>query len=211
MLWLHWHLLAESGKNPSTCPDPGKHLLQASSHLKKKGLLPLTALITQVRRQLICVDKQSTSTTHLRDHSPAPTTYLRRPPSCVDHSAAIHKKAVLIQPSRKSRPHPTQPKKPSPSDPDEKVVPIRPRWKSRSHSTQVKKPSSFNPDEKAVLIQPIWKSRSHSTQVKKPFPFNPGEKAVPIQPRWKSRPYPTHLKKPFPFNPGEKAVPIQPR
>jgi hypothetical protein len=40
-------------------------------------------------------------------------------------------KAVSIQPSRKSRPHPTQPKKQMkklfPFNPDEKVVPIQPR------------------------------------------------------------------------------------
>jgi hypothetical protein len=90
-------------------------------------------------------------TTHLRKtvyyHSAAPTTHLRRP-----------EKAVPIQPSRKSRPHPTQPKKPFSFNSGKKAVPIQPSRKSR----------------------PQIKSRSNLTQMKKPSPFNPVEKAAPI-------------------------------
>jgi hypothetical protein len=52
--------------------------------------------------------------------------------------------------SWKSRPHPTQSKKPSPSDPVEKAVPIRSSRKSRSHPIQSKKSFSFNFVEKAL-------------------------------------------------------------
>jgi hypothetical protein len=118
--------------------------------------------------------------THLRKkvyyHSAAPTTHLRRPLTCVDHSSAstTHlrrpEKAVLIQPSQKSRPHSTQPKKPFSFNSGKKAVLIqpsrksRPQVKSRSHSTQVK-------------------SRSHLTQVKKSSLFNLDEKVVLIQSR----------------------------
>jgi hypothetical protein len=66
--------------------------------------------------------------------------------------------------SRKSSPHSTHWKKPSPFNPLEKAVPIQPIGKSRPvqpigksrpHPTHMKKPSSFNSIEKAIFIQPI--------------------------------------------------------
>ncbi len=97
-------------------------------------------------------------------------------------------------------------KKPFPLNPVEKAVLIQPSRESRPHSTHLRKPSAFNPVEKAVPIQPIWESRPHSTHMRKPSPLNPLKKAVPIQPIWESRPHLTHLKKPSPFNSVEKAV-----
>jgi hypothetical protein len=91
------------------------------------------ALTTQLRWPPSCVDHPAALTTHLRKkiyyHSAAPTIHLRRPPTYADHPPAptTHlrrpEKAVPIQPSRKSRSHSTQIKKPSPSNPAEKAVP----------------------------------------------------------------------------------------
>jgi hypothetical protein len=209
-LRLGWHPLAKWGKKTSLTPSLAP--IRANTCCKRARISEKRSFTSHLCRSLIYVD-----------HSPALITQLRRIFSCIDHSAAIHKKAVsynshekavLIQLRWKSRFHSTQVKKSFSFNSGEK----------RIHSTQAKKPYSFNSFLKAVLIQLRWKSRFHSTQVKKPSQFNSGEKAVLIQLsekpssfnsgekavfiqlRWKSRSHPTQVKKPFSLNWGEKAV-----
>ncbi len=119
-LRLDWHPLAESGKNLSLAPSLAP--IRASICCKRARTSEKRSITTQLRRPPICAD-----------HPPALTTQLRWPPSCVDHSP--QKKGLLPlscadhppAPTRKSRPHSTQSKKPSPFNPAEKAVPIQPR------------------------------------------------------------------------------------
>ncbi len=100
-------------------------------------------------------------------------------------------KAVLM---RKSRPHSTCMKKPSPFNLMKKPVPTHLIWISRPHS----------PYEKAVPIQPIRKKPFSCNSYKKPIltqlcrkirsSFNPVEKTVPTQLNRKSRSHATQMK-----------------
>jgi hypothetical protein len=104
------------------------------THLRKKVYYHSAAPTIHLRRSPTCAD-----------HPAAPTTQLRRPPSCVDHPAALttHLRKKVYYHSAAPTTHLRRP---------EKAVPIQPSRKSRPHSTQPKKPFLFNSGKKAVPI-----------------------------------------------------------
>ncbi len=114
-----------------TCVD---HPAALITHLRKKVYYHSAAPTIHLRRSPTCAD-----------HPAAPTTQLRRPPSCVDHPAALttHLRKKVYYHSAAPTTHLRRP---------EKAVPIQPSRKSRPHSTQPKKPFLFNSGKKAVPI-----------------------------------------------------------